>query len=281
MEPTLTAGPLYGFDADREHEDRRLIAQARLFDPLTAPHLREAGLAPGMHVLDLGSGAGDTALLAAGLVGPTGSVLGLDRSPAAITLARRRVTAAGLANVDFVEGDAADLDDVLAQHPEIDAVLGRLILMWVPDPVAVLAACARGLRRGGLICFAETRVDFDFAVPRLRLWDQTQYWVEQVLSALNVETRMGPKLHRTFRAAGLPAPQLRGSTIEASGEEAPTWFWVNILRGLAGALETHGIASADDLGLDTLEQRLRSELLDADGVMSVPPLTVAWARVPG
>src|ERR1700742_2764276 len=105
MDSTLIPGPVYGFDTDRDAEDRRLVRQAQLFDPLTAPHLKEAGLGPGMHVLDLGSGAGDTALLAADLVGPTGSVLGVERSPGAIALARRRVAAAGAGNVTFVDGD--------------------------------------------------------------------------------------------------------------------------------------------------------------------------------
>lgn len=280
MEPTLATGPIYAFDTDRDAEDRRLIAQAALFDPLTAPHLKEAGLGPGMHVLDLGAGAGDTAMLAAGLVGPRGSVLGVERSPGAIDLARRRIATAGLDNVRLVEGDVNALDTLLAAHPEIDAVIGRLILMWVPDPTSVVATCARRLRPGGLICFAEGRLDYDYAAPRTRLWDQVQYWIEQMLSALAVEPRMGPKLHRTFRAAGLPAPQLRGSTLEASAGDAPIFFWVNVLRGCAPALAAHGIATEDELGLDTLEERLRTELADSDGVTTIPPMTVAWARVP-
>jgi SAM-dependent methyltransferase len=58
--------------ADRVAEDERLIAQARLFDPLTRRLLQQAGLASGMRVLDLGSGSGNVARLAAELVGPEG-----------------------------------------------------------------------------------------------------------------------------------------------------------------------------------------------------------------
>ena len=56
----------YAF-ADRAQEQRRLAAQAELLDPLTERVLREAGLGIGMRVLDLGSGAGDVAILAARL----------------------------------------------------------------------------------------------------------------------------------------------------------------------------------------------------------------------
>ena len=64
-----------------ERELERLRLQAQLIDPITRQFLIEAGIAPGMRVLDVGCGAGDVALLAADLVGPTGQVVGVD-SPA-------------------------------------------------------------------------------------------------------------------------------------------------------------------------------------------------------
>src|ERR1700756_2193901 len=71
----------YAFAGDRVAEQRRLIEQSRLFAPFTEECLREAGLGSGMHVVDLGSGAGDTAILAARLVGPNGSARRLARPP--------------------------------------------------------------------------------------------------------------------------------------------------------------------------------------------------------
>jgi predicted RNA methylase len=73
---------------DRATEDERLVAQSRLFDPITLRLLVEAGLAPGMRVLDLGSGAGNVARLVAELVGPDGAVVGVEQDPAAVELAR-------------------------------------------------------------------------------------------------------------------------------------------------------------------------------------------------
>jgi cyclopropane fatty-acyl-phospholipid synthase-like methyltransferase len=87
---TETADP-YQFATDSTAEDQRLIVPARLFEPATDELLRAAGLRPGMHVIDLGSGAGDAAMLAARLVGPTGSVLGVERSAEQVALARKRV----------------------------------------------------------------------------------------------------------------------------------------------------------------------------------------------
>ncbi|HXY84755.1 MAG TPA: methyltransferase domain-containing protein, partial [Gaiellaceae bacterium] len=73
-----------------EHELRRLSVQAKLVDPITRRFLVEAGIGPGMRVLDIGSGVGDVAFLVAGLVGEEGEVVGTDRSAEALTVARER-----------------------------------------------------------------------------------------------------------------------------------------------------------------------------------------------
>jgi SAM-dependent methyltransferase len=66
------------------HEYERLMLQARMLRPYTEKFFRGAGLVPGMRVLDVGSGMGDVALLAADIVGPGGRVLGIDRDADAL-----------------------------------------------------------------------------------------------------------------------------------------------------------------------------------------------------
>src|SRR5262245_16479061 len=87
----------------------RLGVQARVVDPMTRRFFREAGLMPGMRVLDVGSGAGDVAFLAADLVGESGLIVGVDRSSAAVEAARARADAALRSNVFFREGDPAEM----------------------------------------------------------------------------------------------------------------------------------------------------------------------------
>src|SRR5882672_3069775 len=86
-------------------ELERLGTQARLIDPMTRRFFLEAGIRPGMRVLDVGSGAGHVAFLTAELVGGAGEVVGVDRAPAALATARARVEAYSLRNVSFLEGD--------------------------------------------------------------------------------------------------------------------------------------------------------------------------------
>jgi tRNA A58 N-methylase Trm61 len=78
-----------------EYELERLARQARLVDPITRRFFVAAGIADGMRVLDVGSGAGHTAMLLADIVGPGGEVVGADLSELAIEAARRRAAAAG------------------------------------------------------------------------------------------------------------------------------------------------------------------------------------------
>src|SRR5215475_8081510 len=88
---------------DAEH--RRLVQQAAFLRPSTERMLRAAGVGPGMRVLDVGCGMGDVSFLVAEIVGPSGSVVGIDLDAHALAVAEQRRTAMTLANVSFVHGD--------------------------------------------------------------------------------------------------------------------------------------------------------------------------------
>jgi 2-polyprenyl-3-methyl-5-hydroxy-6-metoxy-1,4-benzoquinol methylase len=117
-------------------ELRRLMLQSDNLRPITTRLLREIGFAQGMHVVDLGCGAGDVAMLAAEMVGPTGGVIGIDRNAAAIATARKRPCAAGHDNIEFVEGDASEM----IGSGNSDLAIGRYVLVHQSDPVALFRA---------------------------------------------------------------------------------------------------------------------------------------------
>jgi ubiquinone/menaquinone biosynthesis C-methylase UbiE len=83
-------------------ELNRLMDQARFGGDLIAQVLQLAGLAEGMPVLDVDCGAGDVSFLAAAIVGPRGSVIGVDTSAEAVELVTPRAAEAGPTNVTFV-----------------------------------------------------------------------------------------------------------------------------------------------------------------------------------
>jgi ubiquinone/menaquinone biosynthesis C-methylase UbiE len=114
-------------------EVERLMAQARVYKPLTRQFLLDAGLEAGMRVLDIGCGVGDVTFLAARLVGPGGEVVGIDQSPTAIEAASRRAQEMAVSNVRFVLGDAG----MTALEESFDAAIGRFVLQFSRDPSAM------------------------------------------------------------------------------------------------------------------------------------------------
>lgn len=260
--------------ADRAAEDERLVRQGRLFDPFTRRVLEEAGLAPGMRVLDLGSGAGNVARLAAELVGPDGAVVGIERDPAAIELARRRT---GVPNVEYRPGDVQTLDGV---EDGFDAVIGRLVLMYLPDAAAALRRAASLVRPGGLVCVQEADMAYDWASPRPPLWDRIRTYFLTTLDKAGVEPRMGPALYPLFRTAGLPGPSMLCETLIEGGPDAPAWGWANTLIGALPAMESLGVVTRNELDPETLADRLLAEIRAAGGSVIAPPMTGAWITVP-
>ncbi len=109
--------------------------------PLAAAALRE-----GETVLDLGSGAGFDAFLAARAVGPTGRVIGVDMTDEMLAKARDNARRTGLSNVEFRKGyiEALPVEDA-----SIDVVLSNCVINLVPDKAAVYREVARVLRPGG------------------------------------------------------------------------------------------------------------------------------------
>lgn len=141
------------------------MLQSRFIGELTETVLARAGLAAGMNVFDVGCGTGDVSVLAATFVGPSGNVLGIDQSVESITLARHRVENAGLSNISF---EVDTLEDQKLTGP-FDALIGRLILMYLPDPAAILRKLVKLVRPGGLVIFQEMEMATGRAVPEIPL----------------------------------------------------------------------------------------------------------------
>lgn len=263
-----------------EAETRRLIVQHQIYAPITRRFFEAAGIGRGMKVLDVGSGAGDVAMLAADLVGPRGRVVGLERNGAIVETARARAEAAGWTNVEFVVGETGEA----ALDSDFDAVVGRWVLMHQPDAAVLLRAVIPRVRTGGVVAFQEN--DFTYPptlFPATDLSRRIQSWtIPPPGTPPPPEMRMGTNLYRVFLEAGLPGPEL---IVEAAAGGGPDWpgyaYVAETIRNLLPALRDRTGLDPREVDVDTLADRLRDECVRSRGIQMLPIMYGAWARTTG
>ena len=258
-------------NTDAEHE--RLIRQAARVAPTTERFFREAGIGPGQRVLDIGSGVGDVAMLVARLVGPSGEVVAIERDTKSIAKARARVTEAGFDNVRFNESDVGEIPD----GKPFDAAVGRFILMYLPDPVAVLRSISRLVRPGGVLVFQEPYwVPVLAHLAKLPLWFATVSLIDKAMRA-SANHEMGTELYHAFVEAGLPEPAMRMELSFGKEPYLAQWYY-DTLCSLRPKMERLHLPIESLGSLDTLVQRLQAEVVESKTVGCWFASVGAWCR---
>ena len=256
--------------ADAEHE--RLIRQAKWLAPYTERFFRDAGIGPGHRVLDLGSGVGDVALLAARLVGPSGEVVGIERDARSISRARARVAEACVLNVSFTQSDVLQIPN----DKPFDAAVGRYILMFLPDPVKVLRSLVQAVRPGGVLAFQEASWESLLRhCARLPLWASGIAMAVETFKRAGTNTEMGRDLSRIFQEAGLPSPSTRIDTLLGAEQWMP-----GVLESLRPLMKQFGLSTAPLGDFATLSERLQAEVAESKAGTPLPDIIGVWARTP-
>jgi len=258
-----------------DQELQRLSRQGQALGPFTRQLFEEAGISRGMRVLDVGCGSGDVAFLTADLVGSSGRVVGVDRERKAVDWANARANSKAITNVNFIEGDPAEMEF----DEKFDAIVGRLVLMYYPDPVGALRKLTRHVRAEGLIVFQEMDMANARSLPVASVFERSVTWIKQTLTATGARTQLGLQLYSVFVEAGLPGPLMRIDAWVGGGPQCPAYEIVaDVVQSLLPVMEKLGIASAKDVEISTLAQRMRDEVVALKGVVVSVGFVGAWSR---
>ncbi len=252
----------------------RLQKQNLFLEDFTWRCLRDAGVKPGMKVLEVGCGAGDVSLMLAELVGPEGQVVGVDLNPQVLETARARARAAGFDNLLFKQGD---IHEIALDH-DFGALVGRLILFHLKNPAESLRSLLNHLVPGGLVIFQDYNLYAATAYPSSQLFDQTLGRIIEAFHRGGADPRIGLKLGEIFREAGLPRPEMRCEASISAAEDWPGFEQLALVtRTLLPLFEKFGMATAAEVDVDTLADRLRVEIAGGGRVGHGPDVVSAWA----
>lgn len=247
-------------------------------NPANAPSARFFGeiVTAGMRVLDVGCGHGDLSRLVARLAGEDGEVVGIDRNEDALAMARDAAPDARAAPIRYHAVDlAADLPDL----GQFDAIVGRRVLMYLPDARQTLGRLAAMARPGAVLAFQEhARTGLPAGVGELPLHRRLYGWMWSTVAAEGGDVGLALRLPDVMNALGLSIEQARGEAILFQPGEPS--FLHTLAQAMLPRLVERGVATAADIDLDTLGQRIERERAEAGSTIVWDLAFLVAARTP-
>ncbi|TKC80168.1 class I SAM-dependent methyltransferase [Trinickia terrae] len=235
----------------------RLMLQSEILEPFTRRLLEQAGLRHGMTVLDVGTGAGDLAMLAGEIVGPHGTVVGIDSSRTAVDLACERAAGRRSKNVSF---RPCHIEDFHERHG-FDFVVARYVLSHQRDPVSFMQKMARLAKdRGTLVLHEIDLVRLPLASPRNELWEHVVRELFSRCARASPSFAIGSQLTDVFSKAGLQAPQISYWRPRERGPAESLCTWViELLRTLSGGDDEISVYGEGMVDLNEVNEELQRQ----------------------
>lgn len=228
----------------------------RIRDRFTWQLLLDSGIEKGMRVLDVGCGTGDLSMMAAELVGETGAVLGVDVAESALQAAEQSARESSILSVAFRQADILRLPKNIGRF---DAIIGRRVLMYQSDA----AKCIRGLLAhlvlAGKMVFQESdRMAALSGAESLPLHTKVQAWIWDTVEKEGGNVHIGMQLYQLMKHAGMTVSDMRAQAVLHTAESGSDLGWV--AKMMQSRITGQGVATADELDTDTLQERLQAEL---------------------
>jgi cyclopropane fatty-acyl-phospholipid synthase-like methyltransferase len=236
--------------------------------------LSDAGIGQGMRILDVGCGSGDVSFLLCDLVGGGGEVIGVDHDAHVIAIARQRTIAHDHPSLIFIESGLQELQDSVGTF---DAIVGRRILMYQKDAVATIRALSKCLRPGGVMVFQEHDTTMAPAsLDPFPMHKRAQCWIQEMIAREGADLHIGFNLHRIFTQAGLTVESVRAECLVQTPDTP--YSLGAIVRACLPRIIALGVASAEEVEIETLQERLDQERAASSSVYVGDVMFGSWAR---
>jgi ubiquinone/menaquinone biosynthesis C-methylase UbiE len=271
LQPKSTTGE-YSL-ATGEAAVRRLSALHRIYSPTGRRILLRAGLKPGMNVADFGCGVGATTRMLAEMVGPTGTVTGIDMSEAQLEQGRRLCSDARLTNAIFARASATSTN---LPRNSFDLVYARFLLLHLVDPAAGLREMFAVLKPGGLLVVEDGDLTSAGGIPASSL-----HWFADLFGRLGptrgLDYALSSRLYHLVKDAGFPEPDIEiHQPAITRGDDRFLLKWS--VEEAGPAFVAAGLVTADEI--NTILADMDRDTKNPEILALMPRMSLVWARKP-
>ena len=259
----------------RRAEQERLQEQARQLADESSWLFDQLAITSGARVVEVGCGPQGCLDLLAQRVGPSGNVIGVERSDEAVQMAREMLREQGLGNVEIVHGDARATG---LPRGEFDLVTSRLVLVNVPRPEEIIAEAVALVKAGGIVAFHEADYVAHVCDPQLAAWDRALEVLNTYSCSAGIDLFIGRKLPRLLRDAGVDEIEVRPLVHMYPPGHGRRTILLDFVENLSGRLVETGTIGADEL--EALKRSLRQHLDDPNTVVVSHLFLQAWGHKP-
>ena len=250
---------------------RRLTALHRVCSPAGRRVLLRAGLEPGMAVADLGCGVGATSRMLAEMVGPSGSVTGVDVSAAQVEQARNLCAGEGICNATFVVASATATG---LPRNSFDLVYCRFLLLHLVNPAACLREMREILKPGGILVVEDGDLTTAGSAPPSSLRAFADLF-GRLGPTRDLNYAMAGDLYAMVKAAGFPEPDIEiHQPAMVRGEERFLLKWS--VEEAAPAYIAAGLVTAAEM--ETILADMDRDTRDPEILVLGPRMSLVWAR---
>lgn len=223
--------------------------------------LMDSGVKENLRILDVGCGNGEVSFLLHELMAGTGEVVGIDSNEAAILAAQKTAAEKQLKNIQFM---TMKIEEAAEKLGMFDMIVGRRILMYLPDSSQIIKGLMKCLTAAGRMIFQESdALGSDAQMQTFPLHTRVQQWVWETVAQEQGNIHIGSEMYTLFTKAGLNVMQIRAEAVLQTAETGSDLAW--LLQVMEKRIIQAEVATKAELE-SVNEEKLAAEMKESQAV---------------